>query len=47
MTLVVVDVPAGERRLVQVPDQHLLLQGQVGESIGVELHDRRVADPFQ
>ena len=44
MTLVVVDVPAGERGLIQMPDEGLVLQVQLLEAVGVELHDRRIVD---
>ncbi len=44
MTLVVVDVPAGQCRAVQMPDEGLLLQVQLVEAVGVELHDRRILD---
>ena len=44
MSLVVIDVAAGERGLVQVPDERLLLQRQLLEAVGVQLHDRRIVD---
>ena len=47
VALVVVDVPAGQRRLVEVPHEHLLVERQGREPIGVELHDRRIVDAFE
>ena len=44
MTLVVIDVAAGDRRLIQMPDERLLLQRQLVEAVGVQLDDRRVVD---
>ena len=45
--LIVVDISAGERRLVQVPRQDLLLRRQGLEAIRVILHHRRVVDLFE
>ena len=42
MLLVDVDVAAGQRRLVQVPDERLLAQRQRRESVRVQLHDRGI-----
>ena len=47
VALVVVDVAAGQRRLVEMPDQDLLLERQRGESVGIELHDRGIVDPLE
>ena len=44
VTLVVIDVPPGQRGLIQVPDQRLLAQRERVEPIGVQLHDGRFAD---
>ena len=41
------DVAAGQRRLVQVPDERLLLQWQPLETVGINLDDRRLADAFE
>ena len=41
------DVAAGERRLVEMPDQRLLLQRQRREAVRVELHDRRIVDALE
>ena len=45
--LVVEDVAAGERRLVQVPDERLLLQRQRLKAVGVQLHDGRIVDALE
>jgi hypothetical protein len=34
------DVAPGNRRLVEMPDQRLVLQRQLAEAVGIELHDR-------
>ena len=47
IALVVIDVAAGQRRPIQVPYEHLLVQRQVGEAVGVELHDGGFIDLFQ
>ncbi len=45
--LVPVDVAAGERRFVQVPDQSLLINRQRRESVRVVLDDGRIVDAFE
>ena len=45
--LVVVDVAPGDRGLVEMPDERLVLQRQVAEGVGVQLHDRRFVDPLE
>ena len=47
VSLIVVDVAPGERGLVEMPDERLFLERQRGESIGIQLHDRRVVDLFE
>ena len=47
VTLVVEDVAAGERRVVQVPDQHLLAELQPLEAVGVDLADGGVVDALE
>ena len=47
VALVVEDVAAGDRRLVEVPDQRLLAQRQIAEAVGVDLHDGGFADPLE
>lgn len=47
MALVVIDVAAGERGLVQMPDQRLLFQRQLVEPVGVQLDDRGIVDLFE
>ena len=47
VALVVVDVAAGERRLIEVPDEHLLLERQRGEAVGIELHDGGIVHPLE
>ena len=47
VALVVVDVAAGERRLVEVPRQNLLVERQRVESVRVVLHDGGVVDLFE
>ncbi len=47
VALVVVDVAAGQRGLVEVPRELLVARRQRGERIGVELHHGSRADPFQ
>ena len=42
MALVVIDVAAGQRGLVQMPDEHLLLQWQRVEAVRIQLHNRRI-----
>jgi hypothetical protein len=42
--LIVEDVAAGERGLVEVPDEDLLVQRQVAESVRVDLDDGGLAD---
>ena len=44
MALVVIDVAAGERGLIQMPDERLLRERQLLEAVGVQLDDRRVVD---
>ena len=39
-----IDVAAGERRLVEVIDERLLTQRQRRESVGVQLHDGGIVD---
>ena len=41
------DVAPGQRRLVEVPDQRLLLQRQRREAVGVQLHDGRIVDALE
>ena len=47
MLLVVEDVAAGDRGLVEMPDQRLLAQRQAGEPVRVELRDGGVVDPLE
>ena len=47
VALVVVDVAAGERRLVQVPDEHLLIERQRVEAVRVQLHHRRLVHALE
>ncbi len=47
MLLVDEDVAAGERGLVEVPDQRLLLERQRREPVRIELHDGRVVDALE
>ena len=47
VALVVEDVAAGERRVVQVPDEHLLAQVQLFETVGVDLRDGGVVDALE
>ena len=47
VALVVKDVAAGERRLVEVPDQQLLIERQVGKAVGVQLRDGRIVNPLE
>ncbi len=47
MLLVEEDVPSGERRLREVPDQRLLAQRQRGELIRIQLHHRRIVDALE
>jgi hypothetical protein len=47
MALVVIDVAAGQRRLVEVPGQDLGRRRQGVEPVGVVLHHRRLADPLE
>ena len=42
VALVVVDVASGERRLIEVVDQGLLVEGQFAEPVRIQLDDRRV-----
>ena len=44
MALVVIDVAAGQRRLVQMPDERLLAERQLVEAVRIQLHDRSVVD---
>src|SRR4030095_11227568 len=45
--LVVVDIPAGQRREIQVPDQDLFANGQTRKSISVQLHYRGIVDALE
>ncbi len=45
--LVIEDVAARQRRLIQMPDQNLFVQRQIAESVGVELDDGRLADALE
>ena len=47
IALVIEDVTAGERRLIQVPDERFVLERQVAEAVRVDLNDRRVADALE
>ena len=47
VSLVVVDVAPGERGLVQVPDQDLLIERQRVEAVRVDLRDRRFVHPLE
>ena len=47
VALVVVDVAAGQGRLIEMPDQHLLLERQLLEAVRIELHDRRVVHALE
>ena len=47
VALVVEDVAPGERRLIEVPDQDLLLHRQLLEAVGVELHHGCVVDALE
>ena len=42
VALVVIDVPPGQRRLIQMPAQDLLVQRQCLKTVRVILHDRGV-----
>ena len=44
MTLVVIDVAAGERGLIQMPDERLLPERQLVEAVGIQLDDGGVVD---
>ena len=44
MALVVIDVAAGERGLIQMPDERLLPDRQLFEAVGIQLDDRGVID---
>ena len=45
--LVVEDVAAGERRLIQMPDERLLFERQLAEAVRVQLHDGRIVDALE
>ena len=47
MLLIEEDVAAGDRRLVEVPDERLLLERQRREAVRVQLHDRRIVDALE
>ena len=47
VALVVKNVASGKRRLVQVPDQDLVVERQLVEAVGIHLHDRRIVDAFE
>src|SRR6202011_5284326 len=45
--LVIEDVAARQRRLIQMPDQNLVVQREIAKSVGVELDDGRLADALE
>ena len=45
--LIDVDVATSNRGLVQMPDQDLVVEREVLESIRVQLHDRRIVHSFE
>ena len=47
VALVVVDVAAGERGLIEMPGEDLLVERQRIEPIRVVLHDGRIVDLFE
>ena len=47
MSLVVVDVAAGDGGLIQMPDERLLAQRQRLEAVRIDLHHRRVVDGLE
>ena len=47
VSLVVEDVAAGERCLIQMPDEHLLPKWKRLEAIGIQLDDGRVVDTLE
>ena len=47
MPLVVVDVAAGKRGQVEMPDEDLVAQRQRCESVRINLHDRRIVNALE
>ncbi len=47
VALVVIDVAACERGLIQVPDELLLFERELLEAVGVHLHDRCIVHPLE
>ena len=47
VALVVIDIASGERRLVQVPDQNLLIEWQRREAVSIQLRHRRIVHSFE
>src|ERR1019366_426158 len=47
VALVVEDVAPGERCLIEMPDERLVFEWQLAESVRIDLHDRRVVYPFE
>src|SRR5262245_3279683 len=47
MSLIIIDVATRERRLVQVPDQGLFLQGEIDKPVCIQLHDGCFVDPLE
>jgi hypothetical protein len=45
--LVEIDVPAGDRRLIEVPHQHAVARFQLLETVRIELHDGGLADALE
>ena len=45
--LIVEDVAAGKRRLIEMPDERFLGERQIAESVRVHLHDGRVANALE
>ena len=45
--LIVEDVAAGERRLIQMPDERLFLQRQRLKAVGIDLHDGRLVNALE
>ena len=41
------DVAPGNRRLVEMPDERLLLERQLAKPVRIHLHDRRVVHPLE
>ena len=47
MLLMDEDVAPGQRRLVQVPDEHLLLLREAGKAVRIQLHHGRIVNAFE